>query len=250
MVYKSKYATHLVGLLIIGLSLGGPGQSEANMNEDIARRVVEMTRSQWGLDNLRFQIAVRKVPSFPDELNYNSQTDSIALTPLTSAKPVGLFPLLIEIFTNHEGNDAKASRSQMTLNIKVFDSVLVADERIKLGSLVDRSMFKSKWTEITKIKDKAIREIATIEGKRFKRNIPAGEMITASALENIPDVEYGDVVSILLRKGALAVRATGSALQKGYTGEIIRVKNIASRKIVSAVITGPGETMISIGERK
>ncbi|MCH9031437.1 MAG: flagellar basal body P-ring formation protein FlgA [candidate division Zixibacteria bacterium] len=250
MIHQSKYATHLIGLLIIALSMVGPGESEANIDDDIASRVIEMTRSQWELDKMRYQIAVRMAPSFADEINYNSHTDSIAITPLTSAKPVGLFPLLIEIFTNHDKNNSKAWRSQMTLNIKVFDSVLVANERIKVGTLVDPSMFKSQWADITRATDKVIKEIEEIKGKRFKRNITEGGMITSSALENIPDVEYGDVVAILLRNGALTIRATGTALQKGYTGETIRVKNTNSRRIVSVVITGPGETTIAIGGRK
>jgi flagella basal body P-ring formation protein FlgA len=49
------------------------------------------------------------------------------------------------------------------------------------------------------------------------------------------------------RVGALVVTALGEAQQDGRAGEVIRVENVDSKKVVRARVTGPGAVDIELG---
>jgi Chaperone for flagella basal body P-ring formation len=54
-------------------------------------------------------------------------------------------------------------------------------------------------------------------------------------------------VSMVVRLGAMNVEATGEAIQDGRAGETIKVRNSASKKIVSGRVTAAGVVEIDIG---
>jgi len=50
--------------------------------------------------------------------------------------------------------------------------------------------------------------------------------------ENVPVVNIGDKVDIVIEKGLIKVTAEGLVRQKGGVGDIIRVANLGSKKVV------------------
>lgn len=68
-----------------------------------------------------------------------------------------------------------------------------------------------------------------------------GDQLGAPAL-----VKRNDMVTLVFRRGGLAIVTEGRALGRGGQGDGIQVMNLASRSIVSGEITGPGT--VSVGE--
>ena len=56
-------------------------------------------------------------------------------------------------------------------------------------------------------------------------------------LEKSPIVDRGDVVTILAESDGLRVTVPGRILERGYSGELVRVENIMSKKQVYARVT-------------
>lgn len=77
-------------------------------------------------------------------------------------------------------------------------------------------------------------------GKRITRPLRAGLPVSSGVLENVQVVDRGQRVWLLAGSRQLAVRMSGTALEKGAPGDLIRVQNDASRKVVQGVIGDDG----------
>lgn len=63
-----------------------------------------------------------------------------------------------------------------------------------------------------------------------------------------PVVRARQRVTMTARVGALVVTAAGESHQDGRVGEVIRVENVDSKKVLRARVTGPGRVDIELGE--
>lgn len=81
-------------------------------------------------------------------------------------------------------------------------------------------------------------------GARLRRNVAAGEPITAAVIEVPALVKSGDAVRVVVRVGAVEAEGRGVASGSGYIGDIVRVVNSGSRRPLKARVTGPGQVEI------
>lgn len=72
-----------------------------------------------------------------------------------------------------------------------------------------------------------------------RRPISAGRPLRLSDV--MPDilVKRGDTVTIILKTAAMTLSARGEALEKGAAGDVIRVRNNQSRKVIEARVHSP-----------
>jgi flagella basal body P-ring formation protein FlgA len=90
--------------------------------------------------------------------------------------------------------------------------------------------------------DELIRRVPVAEdvvGSRVRRNIAAGEAITASVIEVAPLVRSGDRVTVIVRVGAVEAESQGVASGSGHEGDVIRVAMPGSKRLRPAQIVGP-----------
>ncbi|BBO66781.1 hypothetical protein DSCA_07110 [Desulfosarcina alkanivorans] len=77
-------------------------------------------------------------------------------------------------------------------------------------------------------------------GNRVTRMVYPNTVLQSTMIARPPLVKRGDVVKIVARTGLMTITATGMVKQKGCRGEMIRVMNTDSNRIVMARVTGPG----------
>lgn len=79
---------------------------------------------------------------------------------------------------------------------------------------------------------------------RLKVSCGVGEVLTLDKLEPIPIISRGDKVNLVYKSKIIQLEGIGIALEDGFLGELVEVKNIDSkRKIVGKVIS-PGEVQV------
>ncbi len=81
-------------------------------------------------------------------------------------------------------------------------------------------------------------------GKRTTARINAGTEITAAMLRSVPLVKRGEVVRILLESGPMTISAVGQSQEDGGQGDLIRVQNIASKRVIFARVTGHSQVRV------
>jgi flagella basal body P-ring formation protein FlgA len=77
-------------------------------------------------------------------------------------------------------------------------------------------------------------------GKLLRRPVAAGAALTPDAVTAPASIRRGQQVTLLGQAGGLSVRADGTALSDGASGDHIRVENIDSHRIVEGGVRGDG----------
>ena len=83
-------------------------------------------------------------------------------------------------------------------------------------------------------------------GKRVKRMLSKGILVTSDMVEKPPIIKQGDLVTIVVESLFLRVTAQGKAMENGINGQVIRVINTLSMKEVQAKIVDEKTVKISL----
>ncbi|MHA7833441.1 MAG: flagellar basal body P-ring formation chaperone FlgA [Algiphilus sp.] len=82
-------------------------------------------------------------------------------------------------------------------------------------------------------------------GKRVRRALPVGKVLSPNDLEQERMVSTGDTVTILSRNHGIEVRMKGQALSHGARHEQIRVRNNQSGRTVDATVIAAGTVEVA-----
>ncbi len=83
------------------------------------------------------------------------------------------------------------------------------------------------------------------EGMRLRMPVSAGKVLTRSDLESIPLVQAGERVRLTAAAPGLTILVEGTARSTGGQGERVRVEVGGGRRLVQAIVSGPGETRLA-----
>ncbi len=143
-------------------------------------------------------------------------------------------------------NGANPWSLNVPVTISIFKKVLVASRQLQKGAVLTASDIKLKKTDVAKLHYGFFEALKDGTGKKLKRRILAGAVLTPAMLKNPQLISRGQQVSIVARSGRMVVRMKGKALANGAVGERIKVKNIKSGKKLEGVVTPSGEVKVEI----
>lgn len=83
-------------------------------------------------------------------------------------------------------------------------------------------------------------------GKELLRNLPPGATIPVSALRAPTAIRRGDSVQVRVGNDDLQVLVTGIALASGAVGDVIKVKNTRTERVLVGTVRGPGEVEVGM----
>ena len=134
---------------------------------------------------------------------------------------------------------------EVPISMEWFQNVVMTRRIVENGTVLAPEDVEVRQVRISSPMD-AVSDIRQAVGRMTNRRLPAGERISQGFLLTPPIVHRGDKVFIVVRKGALALRIQGEAMQDGAAGETIRVRNEQSKKIIEAVIRSKEEVEVRI----
>jgi len=154
----------------------------------------------------------------------------LSARPLSRKEPLGPFTLQVEISRDNK----LIEKGQVRLRIKRFAECLVATDKVKRHEKLCEQQFELRRIDVTSLREQPIISMSEIVGQRSKRNLRMGSILTTGAMEPVPDIDVGGEVTIVFSDDWGSVTAPGKALQAGWVGTRLRVKNLASGKIIYA----------------
>jgi flagella basal body P-ring formation protein FlgA len=158
--------------------------------------------------------------------------DSLKVEPLGDARPFGNCWVKVYFFRN----DGIFQTTNLNLQVSLFQNVLVAKKSIKQGENLTSELFDVARREVTSLADPPIVSPGELEGMSATRAMASGKTLTQSFLKKQEIVKRGDLVSIEYSSGSIKITASGEVKESGCLGETIKVKNMSSSKIISAVV--------------
>ncbi len=143
---------------------------------------------------------------------------------------IGKVPLVLEF----KRNGKVLKRKKINPIVEVLMPIVLTKVSLKRGQIISRNdvYIERQWK--SKVSANIYNSEDDVIGKKATRNIRAGQPLKKSLLEIPEDISRGDKVTILAESKTLKITIPGIARENGKKGEIIKVKNIDSKKIIYA----------------
>lgn len=130
--------------------------------------------------------------------------------------------------------------------VRLFAQVIVAKHFLKKGILLGENDIRLAKKELTNFRQDAIKQADMAVGHILTRSVKAGAVVYARNLELPKSVLKGQKILLLAKTGGIEVRVQGKALSDGANGELIKVRNLSSNRIVEGRVVSPGVVTVSM----
>ena len=115
----------------------------------------------------------------------------------------------------------------------VFTTSLVAR-----GSLISREVAR-ELIHFGELPRDTIESLDDLGRATAIRQLAPGQPIRYSDIRPIAAISRGEIVKLTVRRGAVTVTIEMEAIEQGYIGDRIQLRNIESGRLVTATVTGP-----------
>ena len=136
-------------------------------------------------------------------------------------------------------------RVRMVGYVEVRIPVVVLARPVARGTLISEDILVLEPRPLTRLPHDVLTDPSRALGKRVKYSLSAGKVLRLSQIEEPPVIRRNQIVKIVARTPYLTVIAKGQARQDGRPGEIIRVRNLSSKKEVFARVVSPNTVEVS-----
>jgi flagella basal body P-ring formation protein FlgA len=126
------------------------------------------------------------------------------------------------------------SQAQVYLPMVVASRVVERDQTIAAADL------RLQRTDLSKARRGFFNQVEQVTGQSAKRRLRAGQLLNPSLLGAALLVRRGDKVKIVASQDGIQASANGEALADGKQGEVIRVRNLSSEKVIDAQVLESG----------
>lgn len=147
--------------------------------------------------------------------------------------------------TSCEVNGTKQWSIFVPVTINVFSQVAIVTESLHKGDVLTRENTGLSRVNTSVLSSGHIENINKVLGKAITRPLRRGDNIRMSYLDEADVVRRGDPVTIEVQSSAISVATIATALNDGYVGEMIKVRNNRSKRVVDAKVTGPGQVLVN-----
>lgn len=127
------------------------------------------------------------------------------------------------------------------VRVSILTPALVATRNLSRGAIITPSDLDAIYLSEGENISNAVSDPNILVGSRLKRDIKAGEQIRNNTF---CVVCKNDKVNIVAKSHGLSLKLSGQALQDGNINDNISVRNLKSKKNISAVVTAPGEVQV------
>lgn len=142
--------------------------------------------------------------------------------------------------------DHKPWSLYVSAKIIKFAEVYVAKHFLPRGKQLQAEDFSLERRDISNQSVGYITDLNAIMGKIVRRPLRHNSVIPPGALHEPTLVKRGQQVTIVARHTGVNVRMKGKALKNGTEGEVIRVQNLSSKRIIEGKVLSAGVVSVQL----
>lgn len=132
------------------------------------------------------------------------------------------------------GSAAPATRGNV--EILTYARSLSAGEMVQPQDLI--------WVRAAAAPADSPRDAEAVIGMAAKRPLRAGAAVSARDVAAPQVIKAGDVVTVVYAAGGVTLSLEGKALAAAGVGDTVAVQNTASKKVIQATASGPGQAVV------
>ena len=182
--------------------------------------------------NMPWSPEAARVDFLSEETESTVQDRNIVLRVESTGNPdfIGDMVFLVKSF---KGGSLLRTESVKT-RIEVLRDVVIATRALPAGTVLTDSDVRiiRKW--VRRIPPRSLSSFETTAGKRLTIQVASGAEILTTMLKDIPLVRKGKMVRMVFDNGLMHIVTVGLSEEDGVAGNIVRVKNITSNKVIYA----------------
>lgn len=217
---------------------------------------VRITRAAASLPTQRIQRAVekairRQMPwknedvtinaiTFDDTINLPTGKLSYRIEPKRNEDYLGSTILALHLFVDGE----PVRKVWVNATISVMADVVTVIRPLGKHQHIELADVSVERRDLADLPTDAVNRLEEALGNRTTRMIYPRTVLQMNMIASAPLVRRGDIVKIVARVGLMTITATGMVKQQGSKGEMVRVVNTGSNRIITARVTGPGAVAV------
>ena len=141
--------------------------------------------------------------------------------------------------------DAGSWSVNILLDLKLERDVLVAAHGLRRGALLAGSDVRAERRDVLRMPYGHVADPARIVDMRLSRSLAAGVALNPGMLAERLLVERGRSVTLVARSGVISIRASATALEDGVAGDTVRVRSLASGRVINATVETAGIVVVA-----
>ncbi len=130
------------------------------------------------------------------------------------------------------------------VTIKLMREVAVAARPLVRGDILQRDDVRMVRKDVSRINGSYLEDPTPLIGYELRQSVSANSLLYSRMLQAPKLVRRGDKITVLAVVGGLEVRVVGEALSDGGKGQMIRVRNLSSKRIVHGEVVSKGMVRI------
>lgn len=150
----------------------------------------------------------------------------------------------IELIVSASSNSKLFFKVPVYFNVRVFEYVAITRRRMgRKQPLTKENLFIAR-RDTTRMRGMSFSSIDDLIGMTTITSIQAHTILTDYMVETPPTIRQGSIVKLIVKKRGFEIVTKGLAQQTGYKGEVIKVKNLNSKKMLYGKIIDPGSVQV------
>jgi flagella basal body P-ring formation protein FlgA len=228
-----------------GITLADSSQSSSSPYRFTKKAIQNILQSYLteNLPEMRDKIKIKDIRIYPPkEFTLPQGKLSYQIFPLPGNKFRG--HSYFNIYFTVDGNLEKKIKVMASIIIK--EKVVVTCKPLGRRQIITANDIMLKEMDLAKLPANVIVEADQVIGKRTKVIIDPYTPLTENLIETPPVIRRRKLVKIVVENDLLRITTLGQAQQDGRKGEIIRVRNLSSKKDIYARVVDANTVMIDI----
>ncbi len=122
------------------------------------------------------------------------------------------------------------------LRAQLIREVWVANDRLPRGTIIDRNMLGVRKVDVLRDGEGWLPTSVDLTNLEVAEGVAAGKGFTRKDIVSQPLIRKNQIVEVTARKGAMTITMKAQALENGGLHDLIRVRNLESRKEFNAQV--------------
>lgn len=124
--------------------------------------------------------------------------------------------------------------------VKFFAMVMVLTEPVQRGKIITGQILGSEKRDVSALREDYFTQAEQVENKQAARSLATGTILSLKNISEPKLVKKGDKVVISTTQTAFSITMSGLAMMDGRKGQLIKVKNLSSGRVINATVIEPG----------
>ena len=134
----------------------------------------------------------------------------------------------------------------LPVRIDIYDDIAVTKTPLIKGQSIDAKSIHFRKKKITDLHQGYFRKIDSLDRLQAKRNLSSNSILNSANVAAKHLVTSGQTVTILLKINGLQIKSTGLALQSASLGQLVKVRNKQSNKIIEGTVSSEGQVSVNL----